>query len=439
MTAIQRNGTTSLITFSWLLLLRWGAVASQIFLVLAIYLFFDIELPLLILSTIIIFQAASNFYFYYLKKRKTTISDGLFALVMFLDVMLLTALLYYTGGPMNPFTFLYLIHIALGAIVMRPKWSWVLTAFTVLCYAGLFIFPSEGLSLTACLVSSSKPHPVCISLPVLDEHMRLHLQGMWIAFSVTAFFIVFFVGKIQKSLEKHQQTVVELEQEKVRTEKLGSLATLAAGAAHEFSTPLSTIAIAAGEMLHSLKIDKGPQDLIEDVTLIRQQIDRCKEILYQMTADAGEHLGEAVEEFSLEHLMAQIFDKFSDGDLKLITFNNKAGAESVKMPFRTIERIIRGLITNGLDASDHLLPVTVTCWRNQQFLYFEVADQGQGMSPETLEKAAEPFFTTKEPGKGLGLGLFLAQSAAAKLGGSLEIHSELGKGTQVAVSFAVSK
>jgi len=440
LTATNRNDAPSLITFSWLLLLRWGAVASQIFLVLAIYLFFQIKLPVLILSAIIVFEAASNFYFYFLKKRKTAISDWLFALVMFLDVMLLTALLYYTGGPMNPFTFLYLIHIVLGAILMRPRWAWSLTGFTVLCYAALFFFPSEGLAETTSLTtSSSQPPFVCASLPLLEEHIRLHLQGMWIAFSVTAFFIVFFVGKIQKSLEEHQKTVAELEQEKARTEKLGSLATLAAGAAHEFSTPLSTIAVAAGEMLHTLKSDNGPQDLIEDAALIREQIDHCKEILYQMSADAGEHLGEAVEEFTLERLMAKILNKFSEQEVNLISFHNKVGGDVVRMPFRTLERIVRGLISNGLDASDHQLPVTVTCWRDRQLLYFEVSDQGHGMAPETLEKATEPFFTTKEPGKGLGLGLFLAQSAVERLGGSLSIHSELGKGTKVTVSFLVSE
>ena len=67
--------------------------------------------------------------------RKKGIPEWLFGLVMFLDIILLTALLYYTGGPMNPFTFLYLVHIVIGAILMRDYWSWSLMVFTVLCTA----------------------------------------------------------------------------------------------------------------------------------------------------------------------------------------------------------------------------------------------------------------------------------------------------------------
>lgn len=434
LTQSNSDRTTSLITFSWLLLLRWGAVVSQVLLIIAVYLFFNIKVPLLILSAIIVFQGVSNLYFYYLKKQKTVIPDRLFAAVMLLDVILLTALLYYTGGPMNPFTFLYLIHIALGAILMKPTWSWGLMVFTVLCYAGLFVLPSEGLSQETALSTAEQPQIVCVSMPLIEEHMRLHLHGMWVAFSITAFFIVFFVGKIQKSLEEHHQTVVALEQEKVRTEKLGSLATLAAGAAHEFSTPLSTIAVAAGEMLHSLKRNNGPKELIEDTALIREQVDRCKEILFQMAADAGEHLGETAEDFTPEYLMEQIAARFSAEDRALIHFLNKSGSSLVRLPFRTIERIVRGLINNGLDACDRNKPVTVTCWKDAHLLYFEVGDQGVGMDPETRDKATEPFFTTKDPGKGLGLGLFLVQSAVERLGGRLDIQSEPGKGTTVTVS-----
>ena len=61
----------------------------------------------------------------------------------------------------------------------------------------------------------------------------------------------------------------------------------------------------------------------------------------------------------------------------------------------------------------------VTCSKDDRYLYIEVRDQGQGMDEETLNRAIEPFFTTKEPGKGLGLGLFLAESAAERLGGLL--------------------
>ena len=90
-------------------------------------------------------------------------------------------------------------------------------------------------------------------LAPLSDPLKIHLQGMWVAFTVTAFFIVFFVSRIQLALARHQKTLADLQEEKTKSERMASLATLAAGAAHEFATPLSTIAVATGEMLHSLK------------------------------------------------------------------------------------------------------------------------------------------------------------------------------------------
>jgi two-component system sensor histidine kinase RegB len=147
------------IAFSWLLLLRWGAVACQALLILAVYLIFDIRVPVFIVAFVLLFQIVSNLYFFYLKRRKT-IHDWLFNSVMFVDVSLLTVLLYFAGGPMNPFTFLFLIHTVLGAILMRPKWSWGLAAFTVLCYACLF-FPNMGYSAETTVGSAFQAVPLC--------------------------------------------------------------------------------------------------------------------------------------------------------------------------------------------------------------------------------------------------------------------------------------
>jgi len=428
------------IAFSWLLLLRWGAVACQALLILAVYLIFDIKVPLFVVAFVLLFQIVSNLYFLYLKRRKT-IHDWLFNSVMFLDVSLLTVLLYYAGGPMNPFTFLFLIHTVLGAILMRPRWSWGLAAFTVLCYASLF-FPNMGYSAGSAVDSAIQTAPLCHDPATPEQtgvnHLKIHLQGMWFAFSITAFFIVFFVGRIQRALEGHQRIVARLQEEKVRNEKLASLATLAAGAAHEFSTPLSTIAVAAGEMLHFLKDGKGEPLLLEDVTLIRQQVDKCKEIIFQMAADAGEHMGEAVEEFSLKQLVGEVLDTFADEEPDVeVTLNNRAGDRQLKIPYRTFVRTMKGLLKNASDASPPAAPIALTCRDDVDFLYFEVEDKGEGMDPETLAKACEPFFTRKEAGQGLGLGLYLARSFAERFGGSLNIFSEPGRGSRVVLSLSL--
>ncbi len=432
---ISTDAIRANIAFNWLLLLRWGELVCQTLLVIVVYLVFQTKPPLPILIAIITFEGISNIAFHYLfQKRNRAVPGWLFVLVMFSDIVLLTALLHYTGGPMNPFTFLFLLHICLGAILMRPGWAWGLTGFTVLCYAGLF--PLQNYLGGA---AGASRHTILPGVGPAGDGVNLHLRGMWLAFSITAFFVVFLFNKIQKDLEDYQQTVAELEREKNRNEKLAALATLAAGAAHEFSTPMATIAVAAGEMLDTLRLNASDPELISDAQLIRGQVDRCRDILYRMTADAGEHLAEPLKTFTVAELMPEIVSLFPEKTQELILVACKARELTVSMPFRTVKRVIRCLIKNGLESSEADIPVQVRCGRDEHFLYFEIEDQGEGMDEDTLSRAIEPFFTTKEPGKGLGLGLYLAESAARRFGGSLQLFSRPGKGTKTVISFALDQ
>ncbi len=440
------NEATANIAFSWLLHLRWGAVFCQAILIFVAYIYLEIAIPIFFVSTIIIFEAVSNLFFTYLHRLKKNIPEWLFGLVMFLDIIFLTVLLYYTGGPMNPFTFLYLVHIVLGAVLMRPHWSWSLTVFTILCYTSFFLVDPEFLGRLPLIIPGGfiggadiqeACHPAIAEYTQLSDHMKLHLKGMLLAFSITAVFIVFFVGRIQKALEEHQQTLISLDEERARSEKLASLATLSAGAAHEFSTPLSTIAVAAGEMLHQLRDVKSDQGLIDDARLIRDQVKACKNILYQMAADAGEHLGEALEKYAVEYIVQQTLKEFSAEDQARIRVENRVAAMVILVPLRTLVRSLKGLIINGIDASQPASHVFLRCFSDDIYIFFQVEDQGSGMDEETLNRALEPFFSTKEQGRGLGLGLFLAQNVAQQFGGELKISSESLAGTRVTISFAL--
>ncbi|MDG4476833.1 ATP-binding protein [Thiovibrio frasassiensis] len=429
-----KNDTSARIAFAWLLHLRWGAVAAQVLLVLIALFFLKITLPYRIIFSILAFEVLSNLLFSFLKRKETAIAAPIFALVMFLDISLLTGLIYYSGGPMNPFTFLYLVHITLGAILLPPGWSWGLAFFTSGCYASLFFLPAEGSQQQAC-------HPAPGMPASLGDPLKIHLQGMWVAFTVTAFFIVFFVSRIQEALARHQKTLTDLQEEKTKSERMASLATLSAGAAHEFSTPLSTIAVAAGEMFHTLKnknLTEQCPELLADVTLIREQVSRCKDILFHLAADAGDQMGEAFTDFSLDALMENLRNSFSEPIKNQVHYTNRTQGLLVRMPLRTLRRIVRGLIKNALDAAPNA-PVLVECRQDATRLYIEVTDNGSGMAPDIAARATEPFFTTKEPGKGLGLGLFLAKTIAERFGGGLTLISEPGKGSTVTIFFALQQ
>lgn len=414
---------SSRITFAWLIKLRWGAVVWQLALIGVVSLFFDIELPAAIVLSFIAIQAASNLYFQFRLARRASIAPLVFALVMAWDIIHLTVLLYFTGGPMNPFTFLYLVHVAMGALLMAEAWAWGLTTLTVAGYALLFFLPPlpvhgsglvDGQTMSVCNLTG----------------MDLHLQGMWLAFSITAMFIVFFLGRIQKALVVHQQTLVKLEEARTRGEKMTSLATLAAGAAHEFSTPLSTIAVAAAEMEAQLRENGGGQDLLTDARLIRSEVRKCGEILSQLAANAGEHPGELFAKISTQDLIHRLCRNFEEETGRQVEAELTAEDLDLFVPIQTWLRTLKGLLKNGLDAGP---AGAIGCRVNREgdFLAITISDQGSGFSQEALTRAGEPFFTTKSPGRGMGLGIFLARSLAERFGGELRLQSLAGQGTSV--------
>jgi len=420
----SQNPEASKIAFAWLLNLRWWAVACQVLLIAVVSVFFDIDVPAPILLAVICFQAGTNLYFHFLQNHKTGIRPGIFAFVMGWDIFHLTLLIYFSGGPMNPFTFLYLVHVALGALLMRQEWAWSLATLTIACYALLFFLPAApdydaGLVPTPTL-------PICMDL----GSMALHLQGMWVGYTITAMFIVFFVSKVQKALASHQQTLVRLEEEKVKSEKMASLATLAAGAAHEFSTPLSTITIAAGEMLQNLNEMANNSELIADARLIRREVNRCRDILRQLSADAGEHRGESFSEISLVESLDKVTEDFLSETGKAVQLNMELEDLTIFVPIQTWNNSLKGLLKNAYDADpDGKIEIIVSLQTG--FLDIAVKDQGPGMADGTVARATEPFFTTKETGKGLGLGLFLARSLAERFGGGIQIESSSTSGTRI--------
>lgn len=257
---------------SWLITLRWCAVAGQLATIAIVTSLFGVSVMMTPLLLIVGIEAASNFAIATWVRKDPTVPDGLIAGVMAFDVLILTGLLYFSGGPSNPFNSLYIVHIALAAVVLRAGWTWALVALSLAC-SGLLFVSHVWLETDPSRYAGIMQH---------------HLEGMWVAFFVSAAFIVYFVTRVGRELGEREGELAELRVVTAEREKLAALATLAAGAAHELATPLSTIAIAAKEMQRSLEKKLGEDGAVEDARLIRDQVERCRTILDQMSADAGQ-------------------------------------------------------------------------------------------------------------------------------------------------------
>jgi two-component system sensor histidine kinase RegB len=413
---------------SWLVRLRWGAIVGQAAVIAYVEWGLKIGLPLTALSVILVVELAANVGFEVWLRRRFPVSEPVVAAAMALDVSCFTALLYLTGGPLNPFSFLYLVHIALAALVLRQLWAWTLVLLSIGASAALFVrhvpLPMDhGMGMTSAAHHHMMHHGA-------GEPLDMHLRGMWVAFAVAAAFIVYFINRVTGALSEREAELARARELAARTEKLASMATLAAGAAHELATPLSTIAVIAKELERATTLDS----IAADARLVREQVERCRSILTQLSEGAGEAPGEAARPTSLEELVRVALDGLTAPDRVRLEWAEGAYGSAIVVPLRAVAQALRSVLSNGIDASPSDRDVVLRIEPSGSAFRFEIADSGTGMSSEVLAHATEPFFTTKDPGRGMGLGLFLTRSVVEHLGGAIDIDSKPGEGTRVVVT-----
>jgi two-component system sensor histidine kinase RegB len=422
------------VNIQWLARLRWAEIAGQAATVLVGQFLLDGALPMAELLAVIAVGLVSNLAIelYYFGDRRRPgvvarpVQERVIAVVMMLDIAVLTGLLYFSGGPDNPFAFLYVVQISLATVLVRALWSWMLVGLS---------FVGFGILLIAHL-----------PLKIPDDRRMI---GAWMALGVASAFVVYFLRRIMVALAERDAELTEARGLAARQERLASLATMAAGAAHELSTPLSTVALAAKELERALTrnevtneatneatkeaMNKERSELAADARLIREQVGRCRGILEQMAQGAGT-VGESVASCTIDVLL----DEALVGARGAPPVHREVPAElarvGLRLPPRAVSQALRSLITNAQDASPPTSPVMIAVKSDASMIELEIRDRGAGMPDEILARIGEPFFTTKPPGRGMGLGLFLARAVLEAVGGGLDIESVAGAGTCVRVT-----
>lgn len=436
-TPVSRNLTLTSFRFPgtisvhWFISLRWVAVLGQFVTVLMVNYAFEIQLALQPLMTIIGLTALSNLLLmaWSLKSRQalaqatlTRLWANVLAAVMGVDLLLLTLLLYYSGGPSNPFWIFYMVNLCLAGIELTAWVAWCLNFLAVFCFAFL-LFEHHPLNLNT----------IDLLLPSIAETKTVTIlhNGVFVAFITCSSVIVFFTTLVTSKLRKREEELRTLESRRIRGEKLEALGTLAAGAAHELATPLGTIAVIAGELQRELKQKSQDPQLIEDVTLIRKELERCRAILNHMSAQAGEGTVDKKIDLTGQQLLDLLLNDLKDLARVIPVITPEAAACTVQIEPYVTSQALRGMIKNALEASSANKPVQVELSRQKGMLRLSVTDEGSGMPEHVLSRMGEPFFTTKQTGKGMGLGVFLARTVVERLGGEMQVSSAPGQGTIV--------
>jgi two-component system sensor histidine kinase RegB len=415
---LHRSTVAPRIALPWIVRLRYCVAAGQMITALVVNFLLGIHLPLILIAIPPGLVALSN---YLLSERARQaersgyLADStLVAAVFVLDTLCLTALLMLAGGPNNPFTLLYLVHITLSAIILTQRQTWALGVLACFCFASLFW--------------------VYRPIPQLEMHHRgnganLHLMGMWVGFAVATLLVTMFSGKISGLLHQHEESLLFMQEQLAKKDRLAALVTLAAGAAHELNTPLGTIAVVAKDLERYATNTVRDGAVAEDSRLIRAEVDRCCEILRRMSEHGAEPAGEAPEDTSISTLVEVVRCSLADRERLRIDVSKETANLLLRVPKHAVQQALIALLKNAFEAGPENSLVDLKVKHASASVYFEVQDRGVGIGEENLRHVGEPFFTTKEPGKGMGLGVFLVRTLANRLGGSLTVSSSANQGT----------
>ncbi|WAH59707.1 ATP-binding protein [Pseudomonas silvicola] len=332
------------------------------------------------------------------------VTEQEYALQLTCDLLLHSALLYYSGGSTNPFVSYYLVPLTIAAVTLPWLYSVILSGIALACYSVLLV--------------RFYPLP---TLPIARENLQNY--GMWLSFALAAGVITFFAAKMAEELRRQEQMRAQRREEGLRDQQLLAVATEAAGAAHELGTPLATMSV----LLKEMRQDHPDPALQEDLAVLQDQVKLCKETLQQLVRAAEANRRMAVmdqpvtawldEALNRWHLMrpeaTYRFQRLGQGEVPELA------------PPPDLTQALLNLLNNAADACAEGLEVHLD-W-NAEDIFIVIRDHGPGVPLAIAEQIGKPFFTTK--GKGFGLGLFLSKASVTRAGGSVKLYSHEQGGT----------
>ncbi len=413
LTATGREEQATDVVMPWLVRLRWASIVALAAAAVGAAWLWRVRLPLVPFVVLLAALATTNAALV-LQLQSPVRRRGIVGGVLVVDVALLTAILSLVGGPLNPFSIVYLVGITIAAVLLGHRGAFAIAVISSLAY-GLTFFIYRPLEFVDTSFSSR-------ALP-------LHLYGMWVAFTAAAMLIAYFVGRISEALERREHELEEARAVAARSERLAALLSLGAGAAHELATPLSTITTAAGELERVVQRSGWSAQASNYVRLIRSEVQRCTAVLDQLSGRAASAAA-ADDPVTVSSLVDDLRDRLGESLAGRLDVEMSSATGHVAAPVEALRQTLVALVRNAFDASrpDQAVTLRITLVDG---LRFEVIDHGTGMTPEVLGQVGEPFFTTKPAGGGLGLGLFLARAFAEQMGGTLRWDSTIGRGTSV--------
>jgi two-component system sensor histidine kinase RegB len=397
-----------------LVLLRWLAIGGQTISVLFVE--FGLGFPLPLLECLLLIGASAAFnLFLVLRFGAAHRPSSLFAAVQIaFDLLQLSGLLALTGGLQNPFSLLLLAPVSVSASILPQRWTFAIALLTAGLASILAVWhlplpwqPGEQLGFN-----------------------RVFVIGIWVSIVSGVAFVSAYTSRVAHEARQIADALAATELALSRREQLSALDGLAAAAAHELGTPLSTIALAAKEM----RADAPPgSDLAADVELIIEQAARCRAILAKLR-NLGEEGGDPFAAVPLNDLLAEVTRPHENRG-KAILFDTESGTGPAPVFIRSVGLLygLGNLIENATDFARETVRIE-SAW-DADTVTVTITDDGAGFPPELITRLGEPYLTTRprdpqgqnahQPG-GLGLGIFIAKTLLERTGARLAFDNADG-------------
>ncbi|MGE3149649.1 MAG: ActS/PrrB/RegB family redox-sensitive histidine kinase [Pseudorhodoplanes sp.] len=388
--------------------LRWLSIAGQSAAVLTVYFGLEYDLPVLACFAVIALAVGLNIALRMRFGQTQRLEPDRAAWLLAFDIAELASLLFLTGGLENPFAFLFLAPVLVSATALPPRMTLMLGGFAMLC--------------ATALAFAHYPLPWPVDDPL--DLPAIYLLGVWLSILLAIGFIGIYAWQITEESRQLADALAATELVLAREQHLSQLDGLAAAAAHALGTPLSTIAVIAREL--EREIDPA-SPYAEDVRLLRNQAQRCREILSKLTVMPPDD--EPFDRASLSGLIEEIVAPHRDFgvtiDIKIS--NQTPQPEAPRNP--AILYGLGNLLENAVDFARSRVEVAAG-W-DAQSVTLTIKDDGPGFSPEVMPRLGEPYLRSRagrrlhEEGEmaGLGLGFFIAKTLLERSGARVSFQN----------------
>ncbi len=384
--------------------LRWLAIIGQTTAVLVVEYGLNFDFPVYACLAVIALSAWLNIALrlrFHLTQR---LEPDRAAWLLAFDIAELAVLLFMTGGLQNPFAFLFLGPVLLSSTALPPRFTLMLGGFAVAC--------------ATVLVFVHYPLPWDSDDPLLLP--PIYMMGVWLSILLAIGFIGVYAWQITEESRQLTDALAATELVLAHEQHLSQLDGLAAAAAHELGTPLSTISVIAKELENAIPADAPHGD---DVRLLREQAARCRDILAKITELSS---GEPFDRTQLTALIEEVVAPHRNFGVEIgVTMPADRDAEPLGARNPAILYGLGNILENAVDFAHERVDVAAQ-W-NDEAIDVTITDDGPGFAPEVLDRIGEPYVTTRrrrpnatdEEPTGLGLGFFIAKTLLERSGATV--------------------